>query len=70
MDHVLLKEDGGKDLLSPDTVPLNCDTPILDSKAEDQKAATQCLEKPSPPPNDIFGRKVDEPKDKSSIAIV
>ncbi|CAL9015817.1 unnamed protein product [Prunus brigantina] len=64
---VLLKDGGRKDLVSPDTVPLNCDTPILDSKPEERKAAKQCLEKPSPPPNDIFGRKVDEPKDKSSI---
>ncbi|KAL6282600.1 hypothetical protein ACE6H2_013529 [Prunus campanulata] len=66
---VLPKNRGGKDLLSTDMVPLNCDTPILDSKAEERKAAKQCFEKPSttPPPNDPFGRKVDEPKDKSSI---
>ncbi|CAB4306793.1 unnamed protein product [Prunus armeniaca] len=67
------KDGDGKDLLSPDTVPLNCDTPIIGSKAEEQKAAKQCLEKPStlfaldPSSNPIFGRKVDEPKDKSSI---
>ncbi|CAL2252179.1 unnamed protein product [Prunus armeniaca] len=49
------KDGDGKDLLSPDTVPLNCNTRIIGSKAEEQKAAKQCLEKPSPPPNDIFG---------------
>ncbi|XP_016648507.1 PREDICTED: uncharacterized protein LOC103325097 [Prunus mume] len=65
--EVLHKDGGGKDLLSPDTVPLNCNTRIIGSKVEEQKAAKQCLEKPSPPPNDIFGRKVDEPEDKSSI---
>ncbi|CAL2252184.1 unnamed protein product [Prunus armeniaca] len=27
--EVLHKDGGGKDLLSPDTVPLNCDTPII-----------------------------------------
>ncbi|BBH01079.1 hypothetical protein Prudu_011236 [Prunus dulcis] len=45
--EVLHKDGGGKDLLSPDIVPLNCDTPIIGSKAEEQKAAKQCLEKPS-----------------------
>ncbi|CAL2252181.1 unnamed protein product [Prunus armeniaca] len=52
---VLLKDGGRKGLVSPDMVPLNYDTPILDSKAEEQTAAKQCLETPSPPPNYIFG---------------
>ncbi|ONI10940.1 hypothetical protein PRUPE_4G077500 [Prunus persica] len=73
--EVLHKDGGGKDLLSPDMVSLNCDTPIIGSKAEEQKAAKQCLEKPStsfklhwnPSTIPIFGIKADAPKDKSSI---
>ncbi|KAI5331502.1 hypothetical protein L3X38_021628 [Prunus dulcis] len=74
---VLHKDGVGRDLISPDTVPLNCDTPIIKSKAEERKAAKQCLETPStyfklhwtPPPNPIFGIKADAPDDKSSIGI-
>ncbi|CAB4306794.1 unnamed protein product [Prunus armeniaca] len=55
---VLLKDGGRKGLVSPDMVPLNYDTPILDSKAEEQTAAKQCLETPSPPPNYILQERL------------
>ncbi|XP_021834300.1 uncharacterized protein LOC110774078 isoform X2 [Prunus avium] len=73
--EVLDKDVGVKDLLSPDTVPLNCDTPVIDTMAEERKVAKQCFEELStyfklhwtPPPNPFFGIKADAPKDKSSI---
>ncbi|CAL2252185.1 unnamed protein product [Prunus armeniaca] len=73
--EVLDKDAGVKDLLSPDTIPLNCDTPVIDSEAEERRAMKQCLEDLStyfqldwtPPPNPFFGIKADSPVDKSSI---
>ncbi|XP_020418331.1 uncharacterized protein LOC109948897 isoform X2 [Prunus persica] len=36
--EVLYKDGGGKDLLSPAMVPINCDTPITGSEADESEA--------------------------------
>ncbi|XP_021805601.1 uncharacterized protein LOC110749739 [Prunus avium] len=35
------KDGGGKDLFSPATIPLNCNTPIIDRETEEQKTKSE-----------------------------